>query len=75
MVLLDTFFPGWVASVDGRPAPIFRADYLMRAVYLPAGAHTVTFEYQPLAFTWGLGLAAGMLVSLILALFFKPPSR
>lgn len=71
LVLLDTFFPGWVATVDGQITPIYRADYLMRAIYLPAGVHTVRFEYQPASFGWGVGLAAGMLVILLAGLVVK----
>ncbi|MFN8453062.1 MAG: YfhO family protein [Anaerolineae bacterium] len=72
LVLLDTFFPGWVATIDGQITPIYHADYLMRAIYLPAGSHTVTFEYQPASFTWGLWLAAGVVVILLAAVVVKP---
>lgn len=54
LVLTDSWYPGWVASVDGRPTSIFRADYMFRAVALDAGEHTVTFEYHPLSFWWGV---------------------
>jgi hypothetical protein len=64
LVLLDTFYPGWVASVDGQVTPIYRADYLMRAIYVSAGQHMVKFEYRPTSFTRGLWLAGGMLVAL-----------
>ncbi|MFN8459924.1 MAG: YfhO family protein [Anaerolineae bacterium] len=74
LVLLDTFFPGWVATVDGQVVPIYRADYLMRAIYLPVGAHTVKFEYQPASFRWGLWLAAGMLVILFTGLMVRQRS-
>jgi uncharacterized membrane protein YfhO len=56
-VLTDTFYPGWTASVDGSPQPILRANYLFRAVRLPAGDHRVTFVYAPRSFAWGAGIA------------------
>lgn len=49
VVLHDTFYPGWVAQVDGRPAPILRADLIFRAVEVAAGRHSIEFRYQPLS--------------------------
>jgi hypothetical protein len=59
LVLSDTWYPGWKADVDGQPAPILRADYLFRAVWLEPGDHLVTFSYQPASFV------AGALISLL----------
>lgn len=64
LVLLDTFYPGWVATLDGQPVPIYRADYVARAVYLPAGQHTLRFEYRPGSFRLGLYLALAMLATI-----------
>ncbi len=46
MVLNEAYYPGWVASVNGRPTPIFRANYMLRAVEIPSGTSTVVFEYR-----------------------------
>ena|GEM_PF-2370541 len=56
LILADQAFPGWVATVDGQPAPILTADHALRGVYLPAGAHTVQFRYRPAAFAWGAAI-------------------
>jgi hypothetical protein len=64
LILLDTFYPGWVATVDGQPTPIYRANYIGRAVFLPAGQHIVRFEYRPLSFRLGVWVALGILVVL-----------
>lgn len=47
LLLADVDYPGWSASVDGQPAPIFRANLAFRAVQIPPGAHSVIFSYQP----------------------------
>jgi len=47
LVLSETADPGWRAEVDGKPASILTADYLLRAVPVPAGEHTVELRYAP----------------------------
>jgi len=54
LLLDDTYYPGWQVWVDGKPAAIHRADYLLRAVAVPAGTHRVTFAYAPLSYLAGL---------------------
>ena len=65
LVLTDTFFPGWTATVDDAPVPILRANYLFRAVAVPAGRHTVTFAYAPRSFALGIGITIASLVIMI----------
>jgi hypothetical protein len=47
LVLSDQWYPGWTATLDGRPATILRGDVALRAVALSPGAHRVRFRYQP----------------------------
>jgi hypothetical protein len=56
LVLADTFYPGWTASIGGAPTPIHPANLLFRGVFVPAGEHTVVFRYAPNGFTAGLVL-------------------
>jgi hypothetical protein len=57
LLLADTWYPGWQAWVDGRPAPLLRANYLFRAVPLPAGEHMVAIGYRPAWFYLGAALS------------------
>jgi hypothetical protein len=57
LVLTDTYYPGWQVSVEGQLAEILQANIMFRAVALPAGKHTVVFEFKPRS------LQIGMLVS------------
>jgi hypothetical protein len=73
MVLTDTFYPGWNATIDGQPTEIFRANYLFRAVHVPSGIHRVRFEYWPFSLVAGLGLLFfGILVAFTIILVNLP---
>ena len=49
LLLSDLWNADWRATVNGKAAPIYRADYIMRAVKLPAGISRIEFCYRPLA--------------------------
>ena len=49
LVLHDTYFPGWVAELNGQRVPILRADVLFRAVEARAGRHSIVFRFDPLS--------------------------
>jgi hypothetical protein len=58
LVLADSWFPGWEATVDGVSTQILRANLLLRAVPIPAGNHRVVFEYDPASFRLGVFISA-----------------
>jgi hypothetical protein len=60
-VVADSWFPGWSARVDGRVAPIVRANLAMRAVPLPAGEHDVELVYRPAHLALGFVISAAAL--------------
>ena len=47
LILMDSYYPGWQAMVDGKEVPIQEVDILFRAIELPAGDHQVVFKYRP----------------------------
>ena len=53
-VLMDSYYPGWKAWVDGVPAKVERANYMFRAVSLSGGEHVIRFVYHPTSFLAGL---------------------
>jgi len=67
LVLVDAYDPGWVATVDGRPVEVLRADVGFRAVAVPSGPHDVEFRYEPPAVRVGL-LASALSAAVVLAL-------
>ena len=64
VLLADVWYPGWQARVDGQQAQVLRANYLFRAVDVPAGKHVVTFVYRPLSFWLGAGVSLLTLLGL-----------
>ncbi|MFV2016820.1 MAG: YfhO family protein, partial [Candidatus Heimdallarchaeota archaeon] len=64
LVLSDLWFPGWSAYLDGIEIEIYRANYLLRALPIPPGSHTVEFKYRPLSFTIGASLTTITLISM-----------
>ena len=67
-VFSDIYYPGWQCTIDGEPAPILRADYVLRAVVLPAGKHTVAFRFDPQSLHTTEAIADGALIALLLLL-------
>lgn len=47
LLLCSHYDPDWHVWVDGRPEQVLRCNYIMRGVWVPAGAHTVEFKFQP----------------------------
>lgn len=57
-VFSDIWYPlGWEATIDGKPAEIMRANYVLRALKVPAGQHTIEFHFRPHSYILGSKLA------------------
>ncbi len=62
LVVNDSFWPGWKATIDGNEVPIWRADFLVRAVPWPAGRHVLEMKYDPpeVRIGWFISLAGAL---------------
>ena len=64
LVLSEVYYPGWRAWIGEREVQVLRANYLYRAVELPAGTQRVRLLYDPVSFKIGVGLAVVTVVML-----------
>ena len=77
-MLSEIYYPGWTCTIDGEPTDIARANYVLRAIKVPAGEHEVimTFDPQTVHITEAiayaaLGLLALMLISLLAYSYYR----
>jgi uncharacterized membrane protein YfhO len=69
------YYKGWKATIDGKETEIFRVDYVLRGLQIPAGKHIIEFKFEPEVVNTGsmitLFSSLGMLVLLIGGIYFK----
>ncbi len=71
LVLCDTYNPGWKAYVDGKKIKILKADYILRAVKLEPGKHTIEFLYSPASLKIGAFITLSFLaLSIVMLIAF-----
>lgn len=58
---------GWNAYIDGKPAEHFRANYILRAMNIPQGEHTIEFKFEPKV--WAMGNTVSLIGSILMFLF------
>ena len=67
LVLSDNWYPGWQATLDGRPVEVLRADAAIRAVAVPAGPHRVEMRYRLPGMGWAAALSLATLAGVLAA--------
>lgn len=66
LVLAEPWYPGWIARIGDTEVEVRPANGWMRAVPLPAGAFTVSFEFQPRSLWWGATVSVGAALTVVL---------
>ena len=68
VVLSEIYYPGWTCTIDGQPTEIARANYVLRAIKVPAGEHEVvmTFDPQTVHVTEAIAYASLAILALLL---------
>ena len=64
VILADVYYPGWRLTIDGRPAPIYRTNRLMRGAAVTSGKHRLVYTYHPRSFRVGSWITMAGLVAL-----------
>ncbi len=67
-VFSEMYYPhGWQAFIDGKPTDHFKVNHVLRALKVPAGEHTIVFEFKPEVVTKGsqITLASSILIALV----------
>ncbi len=77
LILTDAYYPGWKATLNGEPAPIYKADLMFRGVAVPAGQHEVEFTYEPASYRLGkiFSLAGLLLITIFLVIAYRLPKK
>jgi len=72
LFMSDNWYPNFRATVDGEPAPVWRANYAYRAVPVGAGSHVVRLSYRPSEFYLGAAVtAAGFTGFIVIGLLWR----
>ena len=72
LLLNDRYDPDWKVTVDGKAAPLLRANFIMRGVHVPAGEHTIDFHFAPKLTGMYVTLTATGLGVLLCVFIFVP---
>jgi uncharacterized membrane protein YfhO len=70
---------GWIATIDGKEVPIFRTNFVLRGIEIPAGKHDIEFRFEPVVVQRGgtisLISSIGMLILLLGGIYWSRRSE
>lgn len=66
LVLSDAYYPGWHAYRNGAEVPLYRANYVLRAISLPKGNHEIEFRYEPFSVIMGFAISLMTMILMVI---------
>jgi uncharacterized membrane protein YfhO len=77
VILGDVLYPGWELTIDGKPAPIWKTNRLMRGAAVESGSHRLVYRYNPRSVRDGIAasiLSVGALFLMAIGFRTRPLS-
>ena len=72
VIFSEIYYPdGWTVTINGKPAELFRADWILRGAFIPAGEHEVVMRFEPRSYVIGERLSRASSITLILLLLLS----
>ncbi len=75
LIIRDTMYPGWVATVDGQRQPLAAYRDAFQSLYLPPGAHRIQLNYQPRLLYIGMSISSAVFLASVILLVLPPMLR
>ena len=67
VVFSEIYYPGWTATLDGKPLQLARVDYTLRGAVVPAGQHKIAMEFRPKSVKTTEAIAYSAIAVLVIA--------
>ena len=69
VIFSEIYYPkGWTLTIDGEPAELFRADWILRGAFIPAGEHEIVMRFEPQVYKTGAALSRASSITLYILL-------